>query len=219
MVTDYIKECVLNTGEGCMSGKSKKKSAEAVAEEQVENVAAEAATEEKQGGTDAEGKAAESDPLAELQQKLEQAQKKADENWDVALRTKAEMENLRKRSQRDVENAHKFGLEKIATELLSVRDSMELGLSAAQQEQADVNTLLEGSELTLKMLTQLMDKFEIVAVNPENERFDPELHQAMSMQESDKLEPNTVITVIQKGYTLNGRLLRPALVTVSKAAQ
>ena len=158
------------------------------------------------------------DDANELQEQLEQAQKKAEENWNLALRTQAEMENLRKRTQRDIENAHKYALEKIATELLNVRDSMELGLNAAQQDQVDLKSLWEGSELTLKMLVTLMDKFEIVAVNPENERFNPELHQAMSMQESDKLEPNTVITVIQRGYTLNGRLLRPALVTVSKAA-
>lgn len=153
-----------------------------------------------------------------LQEQLEAALKTAEENWDQLLRTKAEMENLRKRAQRDIENAHKFGLDKIANELLGVRDSMELGLGAAE-ESADVKSLREGAELTLKMLTQVMERFGIQEVNPVHQRFNPELHQAMTMQESDQLEPNTVIAVIQKGYTLNDRLLRPALVTVSKAPE
>ncbi len=153
-----------------------------------------------------------------LEDQLEAAQKKADENWDLLLRTRAELENLQKRSRRDIENAHKFGLEKIAAELLGVRDSMELGLGAAQ-DSTDVASLREGAELTLKMLTQVMDKFGIKEVNPENQRFNPDLHQAMTLQESAQLEPNTVIAVMQKGYTLNDRLLRPALVTVSKAPE
>jgi molecular chaperone GrpE len=151
-----------------------------------------------------------------LEEQLEEARKKADENWNLLLRSKAELENMHKRVKRDVESAHKFGLEKMASELLAVRDSMELGLGAAQ-ESTDVQSLLEGAELTLKMLTQVMEKFGIQQVNPEREKFNPELHQAMTLQESDELEPNTVITVMQKGYTLNDRLLRPALVTVSKA--
>ena len=166
----------------------------------------------------AEGEAvSETDTDAEitLQEQLDAANKKAEENWDQLLRTRAEMENLQKRAQRDIENAHKYGLEKIANELLGVRDSMELGLGAAQ-ENTDVESLREGAELTLKMLTQLMEKFGIKEVSPENQRFNPELHQAMTMQESEQLEPNTVIAVMQKGYTLNDRLLRPALVTVSK---
>lgn len=164
---------------------------------------------------------AETDEMSEveaLRGKLEEALVKADENWELALRTKAELENLQKRAQRDVENAHKFGLEKLAAELLSVRDSMELGVSAAQ-EQTDAESLREGVELTLKMMVQTMEKFGIEEINPENQRFNPELHQAMSTQESDKLEPNTVVSVMQKGYMLNGRLLRPALVTVSKAPE
>ncbi|MBN1377611.1 MAG: nucleotide exchange factor GrpE [Gammaproteobacteria bacterium] len=151
-----------------------------------------------------------------LQEQLELAQQKAEENWDLLLRARADLENLRKRSQRDIESAHKYGLEKIANELLAVRDSMELGLSVAL-ESTDVKSLHEGAELTLKMLAQVMERFGIQQVNPEKQKFNPELHQAMTLQESAELEPNTVVTVIQKGYTLNDRLLRPALVTVSKA--
>ncbi|HEX5054980.1 MAG TPA: nucleotide exchange factor GrpE [Gammaproteobacteria bacterium] len=151
-----------------------------------------------------------------LRQELELARNKADENWQLFLRTKAELENLRKRTQRDVENAHKYGLERIASELLAVRDSMELGLNTAQ-EGVELAGLKEGFTLTLKMLTQLMQKFGITEINPEHEKFDPTLHQAITMQESDKLDPNTVISVLQKGYRLQDRLLRPALVTVAKA--
>ena len=154
----------------------------------------------------------------DLKAQLQQAEAKVAENWELVLRGKAELENLRKRAQRDVENAHKFALEKIAAELLAVCDSMELGLSATQ-EKADVKNLREGAELTLKMLTQVMEKFEIKAVDPLNQRFNPDLHQAMTTQESDKVEPNTVVSVLQKGYTLSGRLLRPALVCVAKAPQ
>lgn len=157
--------------------------------------------------------------IESLSQQLEAAQNKAQENWDLLLRSRAEMDNLQKRASRDLENAHKFALDKIANELLAVRDSMELGLSAAEAEQVDVDSLKEGVDLTLKMLAQVMEKFNIKQTNPQNEKFDPDLHQAMSMQESEELAPNTVISVMQKGYTLNDRLLRPALVIVSKAVQ
>lgn len=155
--------------------------------------------------------------ITQLQQKLEAAEAKVQENWDGLLRARAELENIRKRAQRDLENAHKYGLEKIATELLSVRDSMELGLEAASASHSDINSLREGVDLTLKMLIQLMDKFNIKSLNPVNEKFNPEQHQAMSLQETKDIEPNTVISVMQKGYLLNDRLLRPALVIVSKA--
>jgi molecular chaperone GrpE len=151
-----------------------------------------------------------------LRQELEAARQKAEDNWQLALRSKAELENLRKRTQRDVENAHKYGLERIAAELLAVRDSMELGLNTAEDGVEDLAGLKEGLSLTLKMLIQLMQKFGITEINPENEKFDPGLHQAITMQESAKLEPNTIISVLQKGYRLQDRLLRPALVTVAK---
>jgi len=153
----------------------------------------------------------------ELVKKLALAEQKATENWDKALRIQAEMENLKRRTQKDLENAHKFALEKFSKELLSVMDSLELGIQASNAEEADVAKLREGSELTLKQFETVFAKFEVVAVGSEGEVFNPEFHQAMSIQPSDEQAPNTVMTVFQKGYTLNGRLIRPAMVVVSKA--
>jgi molecular chaperone GrpE len=150
---------------------------------------------------------------------LEDARSRADEHWNQLLRTQAEMENLKKRSQRDVENAHKFALERFAQDLLPVRDSMEMGISAADGENIDPASLQEGMDLTLKMLVSSMDKFGIQVVDPEGEKFNPDQHQAMSMQVAEGVEANTVLTVVQKGYLLNDRLLRPAMVIVSKAAE
>jgi len=155
----------------------------------------------------------------ELMNKLDAAEKKAAENWDHLLRTKAEMDNIRRRTQKDLENAHKFALEKFITELLSVKDSLEMGVSAATLEAATVDSLREGSEMTLSMLAGVFDKFNVVELNPEGEKFNPEHHQAMSMQPSAEHEPNTVIAVMQKGYLLNDRLVRPAMVMVSKAVE
>lgn len=171
--------------------------------------------EKSAAGAETQGEPDGKEPEASLEEQLDAAQRKARENWELALRAQAELENLRKRTHRDIENAHKYALEKLATELLGVRDSMELGLSAAQ-ENTDIAGIREGIELTLKMLIQVMEKFDIREVNPVRERFNPELHQAMAMQETDNIEPNNVISVMQKGYTLKDRLLRPALVTVSK---
>ena len=151
----------------------------------------------------------------ELHALLTDARSKADQHWDQCLRLQADMENLRKRNERDLANAHKFALEKFADALLPVKDSLEMGLLAAV-ENADVARLVEGSELTLKMFTSAMEKFNIKEINPLNEKFNPEYHEAMSMQERDDVEPNTVVTVVQKGYTLNDRLIRPAMVIVSR---
>jgi molecular chaperone GrpE len=149
---------------------------------------------------------------------LEDARAKADEHWEMVIRARAESENLKKRHSRELENVHKFAIEKFVNELLPVRDSMELGLTAAQDESADVTKLVEGTELTLKLLTDVMGKFGIEEINPVGEPFNPEFHQAMAMQPSSDVEPNTVLTVVQKGYTLNERLVRPAMVMVSQAA-
>ena len=154
----------------------------------------------------------------ELSLMLEDARSKADENWDQLVRARADVENLRKRHERDLENAHKFALERFVNDLLSVRDSMELGISAAQDENIDVAKLKEGAELTLKLLADVMEKYNVQQIDPEGEPFNPEFHQAMSMQLRDDVPPNTVIAVVQKGYTLNGRLVRPAMVMVSQAA-
>ena len=152
----------------------------------------------------------------ELMNRLESAEKKATDNWDQLLRTKAEMDNIRRRTQKDLENAHKFALEKFISEMLAVKDSLEMGVDAAGQENANVENLREGSEMTLSMLSGVFEKFNVVELNPMGEKFNAEHHQAMSMQPSDEHEPNTVIAVMQKGYLLNDRLVRPAMVMVSK---
>jgi len=151
-----------------------------------------------------------------LEAQLEDAQAKASENWDQFIRAKAEMDNLRRRNIIDVENAHKYGTEKLVTELLPVLDSMTMGLAA---EDTSADGLREGMELTMNMLEKMMEKTGIEEIDPLNEKFDPEKHQAMTMQPNPDVEPNTVIAVMQKGYALNDRLIRPAMVIVSKAVE
>ena len=164
----------------------------------------------------ASGAEAEGDEEPSLEARLLAAEALAAAHWDRLVRLQAEMENQRKRAQRDVGNARKFALEGIAQDLLPVKDSLELGLRAAGGEGASLENLVEGSELTLKMFSQLLEKHAIVEIDPEGEKFDPEFHQAMSMQAVEGVAPNTVTGVMQKGYTLNDRLIRPALVMVSK---
>lgn len=147
------------------------------------------------------------DPLAELQAT-------ADENWERYVRAVAETENVRKRAAREVENAHKFALERFGRELLAVTDGLEMALAAS--ENATIESLLEGSNATLKLLGSTMERFGISAIDPEGEPFDPELHEAISVQPADTAEPGTVVAVMQKGYVLNGRLLRPAMVVVAE---
>ena len=151
-----------------------------------------------------------------LQHDLDQALIKADENWKMYLGARAEMENLRRRTERDVQNAHKFALEQFANELLPVRDSMDLGLIATEGV-TDVAQLREGLELTLKQLATAMEKFGIHEVNPQGAKFDHNLHEAIAMAPTDQAAPNTVIQVMQKGYLLNERLIRPAKVIVAQA--
>lgn len=151
-----------------------------------------------------------------LQRDLDQALAKADEHWKLYLGAHAEMENLRKRTERDVQNAHKFALERFFNELLPVRDSLEMGLAAAD-ETTDIAKLREGVDLTLKQLTAAMEKFGVQEVNPLGARFDPHQHEAMAMAPTDQAEPNTVMQVVQKGYVLNERLIRPAKVIVAQA--
>jgi molecular chaperone GrpE len=155
----------------------------------------------------------------ELHLMLEDARNKADEHWNQLLRVQAEMENLRRRAERDVESAHKYALEKFAAALLPVKDSLEMGLNAASGGEGEVLTRLkEGTELTLKMLAAALEKFGIKEVEPVGQPFNPDLHQAMTMQPSADHPANTVLAVMQKGYTLNDRLLRPAMVVVSKSS-
>ena len=137
---------------------------------------------------------------------------------DQALRAVAEMENVRKRTQRDVENAHRYALEKFSTELLGVRDSLELAVQGAGSA-VDPKTLLEGQQATLKLLVRAFEKFDITQLDPLGAPFDPSLHEAVLMQPSTTAEPNSVLQVVQAGYLLNGRLLRPARVIVASAPQ
>ena len=147
------------------------------------------------------------DPLAD-------AQATAAENWDKYVRAVAELDNVRKRAARDVDSARKFALERFAADLLAVCDSFEMGLATA--DTADADQLRTGSENTLKLLTATMDRFGVTEIDPEGEPFDPEFHEAVAMQPSGDVEPGSVMTVFQKGYSLNGRLLRPARVVVAQ---
>lgn len=148
-----------------------------------------------------------------LDELLRQAELKAEEHHDAWLRAKAEADNVRKRAQLDIANAHKYATENFAADLLPVKDSLEATLAA---ENATLEALKSGVELTLKQLSTVFEKANLKEVNPVGEKFDPHRHQAISMLPSDK-EPNTVINVLQKGYLLHDRVIRPALVTVAKA--
>ena len=169
------------------------------------------ATQQEEAQLDSPGKNADS-----LESQLEYAQAKATENWDHYMRAKAEMDNLRRRNIKDVENAHKFGIEKLVTEILPVLDGIGMGLAV---EDASAESLREGMDLTMTMLEKMMEKLGIEEIDPLNEPFDSAKHQAMSMQPNADVKPNTVIAVMQKGYSLNERLIRPAMVMVSKAAE
>ena len=179
------------------------------AEEQVE--ATEAAAEEAaEGANEQTGEEA-------LTSLLEAAQQEIADLKDQMLRVQAEMQNVRRRAEADVEKAHKFGVEKFANEMLSVADNLDRALAAAGDDEA-TKPLREGVEMTLTGFAAGLAKFKVETVDPMGETFNPELHQAMSMIESAEAAPNTVIAVMQKGYTLQGRLLRPAMVMVSKGA-
>ena len=147
--------------------------------------------------------------LAEL---LQAAERLAQEHYDAWMYAKAESENIRRRAAEDVSKAQKFAVERFSNEVLAVRDSLEAGLAV---ETATVESFKSGMELTLKQLSSVFEKFNIVEINPVGEKLDPHKHQAISMVESD-LPANTVVSVMQKGYALNDRILRPALVLVSQ---
>ncbi len=156
--------------------------------------------------------------LRDALQKLAQAETLIMHQKDEVLRVQAEMQNLRRRTEQDVEKAHKFGQEKLSAELLAVMDNLERALQVAvDRENESVQSLLTGVELTLKSFADCFRKFGIEQVDPLGEPFDPQVHQAMAMQENPNVEPNTVTGVMQKGYTLHGRVLRPAMVMVSRA--
>jgi molecular chaperone GrpE len=167
----------------------------------------------EQNGTaeDAAGEQSLEDVVAQLSEDVVEAR-------DAALRAQADAQNVKRRAEQDVEKARKFALERFCSELLPVADNLERALEAAAGDDEVVKPIAEGIELTLKSFQDAMKKFNIEAVDPQGEPFDPQLHQAMSMVENGEVEPNTVIAVMQKGYTLNGRLVRPAMVMVSKPA-
>lgn len=153
----------------------------------------------------------------ELIQKLNEAEQKCNEHWERILRMQAESENAARRVERDVANAHKYALDKFVNELLPIVDSLELaGASVPPEMQVAAQSVIDGVDLTLKMFYAAMEKFGVKQVNPAGEVFDPETQQAISMQEDPAAKPGTVISVLQKGYTLNNRLVRPALVVVAK---
>ena len=156
--------------------------------------------------------------IAELEAQLDAAQQASLEERERAIRAVAEMENLRRRAAQDVEKAHKFALEKFAAELLPVLDNLERAIELADKENDTLKPMIEGVELTLKSMQSGVAKFGLVALDPTNQPFDPNAHQAMSMVPSADVAPNTVIAVMQKGYELNGRVIRPAMVMVSKSA-
>jgi molecular chaperone GrpE len=150
-----------------------------------------------------------------LRAALAQAEENVRQQREQYLRGAAELDNVRKRAQRDIESAHRYALERFATELLPVRDSLELGVSSAAA--SDPQSMLEGQQATLKLLERAFEKFSITRIDPEGKRFDPDLHEAVLMQEAPGAAPNSVLQVVQSGYELNGRLLRPARVVVAKA--
>src|SRR5580692_11364183 len=153
--------------------------------------------------------------LERLQLALGEAEERAKNHWGQYLRAVADLDNVRKRAQKDIESANRYGLEKFAAELLPVRDSLELASQSA--ERADLRSLKQGQEATLQLLVKALEKIGIVTINPVGEPFDPARHEAMLAQPSHTAEPNSVLQVVQPGYEINGRLLRPARVIVAKA--
>lgn len=151
--------------------------------------------------------------MPSMEELLKAAELKAQEHYDAWMYAKAEGENIRRRAQEDIDKARKFALEKFSSELLAVKDSLEAALAV---ENASLESFKNGMELTIKQFASVFEKFNIVEINPVGEKFDPHKHQAISAIESADAEPNTVLSVLQKGYTLSERVLRPALVMVSK---
>lgn len=178
--------------------------------EQVESAEAESA--------EAQDEVTDIERIAQLERELATAKATIDQQKDSVVRAAAEVDNIRRRAAQDVEKAHKFALEKFVNELLPVIDNMERALMAADREQEVILPMIEGVEMTMKSFVDGVGKFGVEVIDPQGEAFNPELHQAMSMQPNADVAPNTVIAVMQKGYQLNGRLLRPAMVMVSQAA-
>ena len=184
-------------------------------EEVIEEVKDHTQEDEVSAETDNDEAAAEI-TIESLAEQIETLKTQAAESLDKAIRAQAELDNVRKRTTRDVENAHKYALDKFINELLPVLDSMELGI-VASVEGEDVNSLREGLELTLKMFCSSLEKSGVHPVNPQKgDKFNPDQHEAVTVQEVDDAESGVVVTTLQKGYELNGRLIRPAMVIVAK---
>ncbi|MEM6640383.1 MAG: nucleotide exchange factor GrpE [Pseudomonadota bacterium] len=166
------------------------------------------------GTAPAEG-STEEPSLESLSEALEAAKEEARSNWERCLRTAAELDNVRKRAARDVEHANKFALERFARELLTVRDSLEMGIASAA-DHPELAAHVEGSTMTLKTFDQVLEKFGVVTLDPKGETFNPEQHEAMAMREEEGIAAGTVLDVVQKGFELNGRLLRAARVFVAQ---
>ena len=150
----------------------------------------------------------------DLQAQLEAAQQSAKDNWDKVLRSQAEMENLKRRNAKDLENAHKFALDGFVKALLEVKDSLTMGLKTANEESATIEHIIEGLEMTDKVFLSTLEKFGVEMINPTGEAFNPEFHEAVTMIPMPDKESNSVLEVVQVGFTLNGRLVRPAMVVV-----
>jgi molecular chaperone GrpE len=176
---------------------------------------------EENGGTHEAGMPDSASPLAQLerlQQALTDAEERARSHREQYLRAVAELDNVRKRAQRDIEAANRYGLEKFAAELLPVRDSLELAVQSADQgAEVDGRSLKQGQEATLQLLAKALERLGVTPISPLGEPFDPTRHEAMLAQESPTAKPNTVLQVVQTGYELNGRVIRPARVIVAKA--
>jgi molecular chaperone GrpE len=187
--------------------------------EDVEKMAAdvEAAVEAAEQHEADQGQSPEAE-IAMLYAELETAKQTIADQKDSVVRAAADVENMRRRAAQDVEKAHKFALEKFANELLPVIDNLERAIEFSDKDNETLKPLLEGIDMTVKSFNDAVAKFGVEVVDPQGEQFNPDFHQAMSIQPSSDVSPNTVMAVMQKGYTLNGRLLRPAMVMVSKAA-
>jgi len=177
-----------------------KKKAQEETEEKVEDKNVEQATTDEQSD--------------DLQTQLEEAQQSAKDNWDKVLRAQAEMENLKRRNAKDLENAHKFALDGFVKALLEVKDSLTMGLKTANEEKATIEHIIEGLEMTDKVFLSTMEKFGVEVIDPTDEAFNPEFHEAVTMVPMPDKESNSVLEVVQVGFTLNGRLVRPAMVVV-----
>ncbi|MUK71112.1 nucleotide exchange factor GrpE [Aliivibrio fischeri] len=194
-----------------MSNEENKVNEEAVVEEQVEAVGTEANVEWNESAEDSQEA-----KIAELEAALLASQAQIKEQQDTVLRAKAEEQNVRRRAEEDVDKARKYALKKFAGELLPVLDNLERALENGDKENEAAKALLEGVELTLQTFVSTVEKFGLTVINPMGEAFNPELHQAIGMQASPDHESNTVMIVMQKGYTLNDQVLRPAMVMVAQ---